>query len=109
MSDWETRSLKYVISAIDSAQSRQQKLWNDIMGARGKDGLIPIRWPLIEEFVESCRRTYSLMIDLETVASEYEAKISGQEKPASARAAAPRKAASGKTGKKTTARRRPKR
>jgi hypothetical protein len=78
MRDWETRSFKYVLGAIDSAQRRQQKLWDAIINTRGKDGLVPIKWPAIEEFVESCRRTHSLMIDLETVAGEYEAKVSAK-------------------------------
>jgi hypothetical protein len=91
MRDWETRSFKYVLGAIDSAQRRQQKLWDAIINTRGKDGLVPIKWPAIEEFVESCRRTHSLMIDLETVAGEYEAKFDSKA-GSSGKNAAPKKA-----------------
>jgi hypothetical protein len=73
--DWETHSLKYVINAISSAQKRQHKLWNQIAGSRKGDGTIPVDWPLIEEYVESVRRTHALMIDLETVGSEFEQKF----------------------------------
>lgn len=73
--DWETHSLKYVINAIGSAQKRQHRLWNQLAATRRADGTIPIEWPLIEEYVESVRRTHALMIDLETVAREYEAKF----------------------------------
>lgn len=90
--DWETHSLKYVINAIGSAQRRQQKLWNQIAASRRKDGVIPINWPLIEDYVESVRRTHSMMVDLETVASEYEAK-SGRRKRAAAKPAPARKKA----------------
>ena len=74
--DWETHSLKYVVNAISSAQKRQQKLWNQIAASRTKAGIIPVNWPLIEEYVEAVRRTHSMMVDLETVGSEYEAKFS---------------------------------
>jgi hypothetical protein len=73
--DWETHSLRYVINAIASAQKRQHKLWNQIAATRNKNGLIPVDWPLIEEYVEAVRRTHSMMIDLETVGSEYEGKF----------------------------------
>jgi hypothetical protein len=73
--DWEVHSLRYVVNAITSAQKRQQKLWNQLAGRRTADGLIPIDWPLIEEYVEAVRRTYSLMVDLETVSSEFERKF----------------------------------
>jgi hypothetical protein len=73
--DWETHSLRYVVNAIDSAQKRQQKLWKSIAATRTGNGLIPVDWPLIEDYVEAVRRTYSMMIDLETVGSEYEAKF----------------------------------
>lgn len=81
--DWETHSLRYVVNAIGSAEKRQQKLWRQIAGSRTKDGIIPIDWPLIEQYVEAVRRLHSMMVDLETVGSEYEAKFSrGRRKPA---------------------------
>ena len=92
--DWETHSLRYVINAIASAQKRQQKLWNQILASRTKQGIIPINWPLIEQYVESVRRTHSMMVDLETVGSEYEAKFSRRSrgaKPARTARAKPRK------------------
>lgn len=73
--DWETHSLRYVLNAIGSAQKRQHKLWNQLAATRRKDGLIPIDWPLIEDYVESVRRTFCMMVDLETVSREYEAKF----------------------------------
>jgi hypothetical protein len=79
--DWETHSLKYVINAIGSAQKRQQKLWNQVAATRNKDGLVPVDWPLIEEYVESVRRTYCMMIDLETVGAEYEQKFGKTGRP----------------------------
>jgi hypothetical protein len=72
--DWERHSLKYVIYAINSAQKRQQKLWNAIARSRNKDGLVPVDWPNFEEYIESVRRTHSLMIDLETVGTEHDRK-----------------------------------
>lgn len=86
--DWETHSLRYVVNAIASAQKRQQKLWNQVLAGRTKEGLIPVDWPLIEEYVEAVRRTHSMMVDLETVGSEYEAKHSRSSrgrKPAAAK------------------------
>ena len=74
MTDWETRSLKFVVYAIASAERRQHKLWTAIHKKRTKAGLIPIHWPAIEEYVESVRRTHSLMMDLEAVGKEFEAK-----------------------------------
>ena len=91
--DWETHSLKYVVNAIASAQRRQQKLWNQIAASRRKDGVIPINWPLIEEYVESVRRTHSMMVDLETVGSEYEAKAGSRRRAAAGRKKAARPAA----------------
>lgn len=79
--DWETHSLRYVINAIGSAQKRQQKLWNQVAATKKKDGVIPVDWPLIEEYVESVRRTHSLMIDLETVGSEYEGRFGRTGRP----------------------------
>lgn len=73
--DWETHSLRYVVSAITSAQRRQQKLWNQLAATRTAAGVIPVDWPRIEEYVEAVRRTYSLMIDLETVGAEFERKF----------------------------------
>ena len=72
--DWERHSLKYIVYAINSAQKRQQKLWNALVRTRKGDGTIPVDWPAIEEFVESVRRTHSLMIDLETVGREHDRK-----------------------------------
>lgn len=72
--DWESHSLKYVVSAITSAQKRQDELWTQITATRNKEGLIPVDWPVIQEYVESVRRTHSLMVDLETVGREYEAR-----------------------------------
>ncbi len=72
--DWERHSLKYIVYAINSAQKRQQKLWNAIIRTRTKDGGIPVDWPSIEDYVESVRRTNSLMIDIETVGREHDAK-----------------------------------
>lgn len=92
--DWETHSLKYVLNAIQSAQKRQQKLWNQLFGTRTAAGTIPVDWPLIEEYVESVRRTHALMIDLETVGNEFETKFGRSGRPRS------RKAAAG--GKKST-------
>lgn len=74
MTDWETRSLHYVVNAILSAEKRQHRLWKQLSAKRTKAGLIPILWPAIEEYVESVRRTHALMFDLEQVAKEYEAK-----------------------------------
>lgn len=88
--DWETHSLKYVVNALDSAQKRQQKLWKALVAKRGKDGLLPVDWPSIEEYVESVRRTYSMMVDLETVGAEYEKKFGPSGRP---RAGAKAKAA----------------
>lgn len=81
--DWETHSLRYVINAIDSAQKRQQKLWREIAATRKSDGIIPVDWPLIEEYVESVRRTHAMMIDLETVGAEYEGKFGRTGRPRS--------------------------
>jgi hypothetical protein len=81
--DWETHSLRYVINAIASAQKRQHKLWNQIFATRTRDGLIPVDWPLIEEYVEAVRRTHAMMIDLETVGSEYEGKFGRTGRPRS--------------------------
>ena len=100
--DWETHSLRYVINAIGSAQKRQQKLWNQLAATRTKEGLIPVDWPLIEEYVESVRRTYCMMIDLETVGAEYEGKFGKSGRPRTkapkARKAAPK--AGAKAGSK---------
>lgn len=74
MTDWETRSLQFVVNAIASAEKRQHKLWKQLSAKRTKAGLIPINWPAIEEYIESARRTHALMFDLEQVAREYEAK-----------------------------------
>jgi hypothetical protein len=79
--DWETHSLRYVINAIGSAQKRQHKLWNQLAATRRNNGIIPVDWPLIEEYVESVRRTHSLMIDLETVGSEYESRFGRTGRP----------------------------
>ncbi len=73
--DWETHSLRYVINAISSAQKRQQKLWNQIAASRTSAGIIPVNWPLLEEYVEAVRRTHSMMVDLETVGAEFERKF----------------------------------
>jgi hypothetical protein len=89
--NWEVHSLKYVVNAITSAQRRQHKLWNQIAARRKADGTIPVDWPAIEEYVEAVRRTHSLMIDLETVGREYEARFSSTRKPRAA-AAKPKKA-----------------
>ncbi len=95
--DWETHSLKYVVNAIQSAQKRQQKLWNQLFATRTAAGTMPIDWPLIEEYVEAVRRTHAMMIDLETVGREYEAKFSrgrrarGRKTAARASAAKPRR------------------
>jgi hypothetical protein len=79
--DWETHSLRYVINAIGSAQKRQQKLWSQLAATRTGEGLISVDWPLIEEYVESVRRTYCMMIDLETVGAEYEGKFGKTGRP----------------------------
>ena len=90
--DWESHSLKYVVAAITSAQKRQEELWMQITATRNKDGVIPIDWPLLQEFVESVRRTHSLMIDLETVGKEYEARYGkARQKKVKVLAATPRK------------------
>lgn len=81
--DWETHSLKYVINAIGSAQKRQHKLWNQLAATRTKEGLVPVDWPLIEEYVESVRRTFCMMVDLETVGAEYEKKFGKSGRPRS--------------------------
>ncbi len=81
--DWETHSLRFVINAINSAQKRQHKLWNGIAASRTGEGIIPVDWPLIEEYVESVRRTYAMMIDLETVGAEYERKFGRTGRPRS--------------------------
>jgi succinate dehydrogenase/fumarate reductase flavoprotein subunit len=82
--DWETHSLRYVVNALDSAQKRQGKLWKALVAKRGKDGLIPVDWPSIEDYVESVRRTYSMMVDLETVGAEYEKKFGRTGRPRTA-------------------------
>jgi len=82
--DWETHSLKYVVNALDSAQKRQQKLWKALVAKRSKAGLIPVDWPSIEDYVESVRRTYSMMVDLETVGAEYEKKFGRSGRPRTA-------------------------
>jgi hypothetical protein len=82
MTDWETRSLQYVVNAIESAEKRQHKLWKQIHKKRTKAGLIPIHWPAIEEYVEAVRRTHSLMIDLEMVGKEFQTKSARARKPA---------------------------
>ena len=80
MSDWETHSLKYVVAAIESAEKRQRSLWKKIAATRTRDGVIAIDWPLINDYVEACRRLHSLMIDLETVGHEYQVKRAGGKK-----------------------------
>lgn len=87
--DWETHSLRYVVNALESAQKRQQKLWKALHAQRNKDGLIPVDWPSIEDYVESVRRTYSMMVDLETVGAEYEAKFGRTGRPRTKKAAKP--------------------
>lgn len=82
--DWETHSLRYVVNALDSAQKRQQKLWKALVAKRNKAGLIPVDWPSIEDYVESVRRTYSMMVDLETVGAEYEKKFGRSGRPRAA-------------------------
>jgi hypothetical protein len=82
MTDWETRSMHYVVAAIESAEKRQRSLWKKVTAKRTKDGVIALDWPLINEYVEACRRLHSLMIDLETVGHEYEVKRAGGKKPA---------------------------
>lgn len=81
--DWETHSLRYVINAISSAQKRQQKLWNQLAASRTREGLVPVDWPLIEEYVEAVRRTFCMMVDLETVGAEYEKKFGKSGRPRS--------------------------
>lgn len=102
--DWETHSLRYVINALASAQKRQQKLWNQLSGTRTSKGIVPVDWPIIEEYVESVRRTYSMMIDLETVGAEYEDKFgrTGRERtrPAPARTPGGKKGAKKASKKK---------
>lgn len=94
--DWETHSLRYVVNAIGSAQARQQKLWRQVAATRRTNGTIAVDWPLIEEFIESVRRTHSLMIDLETVGSEYEHKFGRTGRPRVKAATSRPKAASKK-------------
>jgi hypothetical protein len=89
--DWETHSLRYVVNAIASAQKRQQKLWSQIAATRTAAGLVPVDWPVIEEYVEAVRRTHSLMIDLETVGSEYEGKFGATGRPRTKKAGAAKK------------------
>jgi hypothetical protein len=91
--DWETHSLRYVVNAVNSAQTRQQKLWRQLAATRKTNGTIPVDWPLIEEFIESVRRTHSLMIDLETVGSEFEQKFGRTGRPRAKPARTPPKAA----------------
>lgn len=81
MTDWETRSLQYVVNAIESAEKRQLRLWKQITATRRKDGLISIDWPTITEFVEACRRLHSMMIDLEMVGREFETKRAKKPSP----------------------------
>ena len=72
--DRESHGLKQVVSAITSSQKRQDELWTQITATRTKEGLIPLDWPLLREYVEAVGRTHSLMSDLETVGAEYEAR-----------------------------------
>ena len=70
----ESDNLKNVVAAITSAQKQQDELWTRITATRTKDGLIPLDWPLIREYMDSVRRTQSLLSDLETVGAQYEAR-----------------------------------
>ncbi|MBM4195888.1 MAG: hypothetical protein FJ197_02135 [Gammaproteobacteria bacterium] len=89
--DWERHSLKYIVYAINSAQKRQHKLWSAIVRTRRADGSIPVDWPAIEDYVESVRRTHSLMIDIETVGREHDAKHGPSGRPSAKKKARKKK------------------
>jgi topoisomerase IA-like protein len=65
------KHLNYVVNAMTSAQTRQQRLWDELDSRRDSKGIIPLSDPVLDEYCEAARMTASLMIDIEMVRDEY--------------------------------------
>jgi len=65
------KHLNYVVNAMTSAQTRQQRLWAELDSRRDGKGIIPLNDPVLDEYCEAARMTASLMIDIEMVRDEY--------------------------------------
>ena len=89
------KHLNYVVNAMTSAQTRQQRLWDELDARRDSKGIIPLDDPVLDEYCEAARMTASLMIDIEMVRDEYFAIHGKRAKPG-------RRKAKGKVAKKTS-------
>ena len=72
------KHLAYVDNATVTAEKRQQKLWKAVVARRGRGGILPLTDPVLDEYIQACRMTASLMIDIEMVRDEYLAEKSGK-------------------------------
>lgn len=97
------KHLNYVVNAMTSAQTRQQRLWDELDSRRDSKGIIPLSDPVLDEYCEAARMTASLMIDIEMVRDEYFATYGTRARPGRRKATkkATKKAAK-KAARKTT-------